>query len=142
MAAAAKRFEYAIEISRAGHLTAEGAGELAPTEVWTPDHLLLAALAQCTLESLRYHVRRGGLDLAASASASGVVTRRESDERYAFVEIRCRLDVELDPEPQPEELDALLAKAERDCFVGASLTVKPEYRWLVNGQNREVASPR
>jgi len=140
MAATARRFEYAIEISRAGRLTAEGVGELAPTAVWTPDHLLLAALAQCTLESFRYHVRRAGMDLAGAASASGVVTRRESDERYAFVEIRCRLDVELDPEPEPDDLDALLAKAERDCFVGASLTVKPEYRWLVNGRSRELAS--
>ena len=26
------------------------------------------------------------------------------------------------------------AKAERDCFVGASLTVKPSYRWTVNGR--------
>jgi len=42
----------------------------------------------------------------------------------------------------PSSIRELVAKAERDCFVGASLTVKPEYRWLVNGQNREVASPR
>jgi hypothetical protein len=25
----------------------------------------------------------------------------------------------------------LLAKAERDCFIGASLTVKPTYAWTV-----------
>jgi len=40
---------------------------------------------------------------------------------------------ELEPEPSAEELRALVAKAERDCFVGASLTVKPAYRWRVNG---------
>jgi hypothetical protein len=28
----------------------------------------------------------------------------------------------------------LLARAERDCFVGASLTVKPRYSWTVNGE--------
>ena len=33
---------------------------------------------------------------------------------------------------------ALLEKAERDCFVGASLTARPRYTWLVNG--REVAA--
>ena len=45
-----------------------------------------------------------------------------------------QLDLELDPEPPPEELEALLAKAERDCFVGASLTVEPAYSWRVNGR--------
>ena len=28
----------------------------------------------------------------------------------------------------------LLAKAERDCFVGASLTTAPTYHWTVNGE--------
>jgi hypothetical protein len=28
----------------------------------------------------------------------------------------------------------LIAKGERDCFVGASLTAKPTYRWTVNGE--------
>ena len=59
------------------------------------------------------------------------MTRRDEDERYAFVEITAELDVEL--EPQPDDVAELLAKAERDCFVGASLTAKPSYRWRVNG---------
>ena len=40
-----------------------------------------------------------------------------------------RIEAELDP--PPESLDELLAKAERDCFIGASLTVKPSYDWVV-----------
>ena len=44
---------------------------------------------------------------------------REDDGRFAFVEIEVRLDVELTP--APADLEALLAKAERDCFIGASL---------------------
>jgi hypothetical protein len=43
-----------------------------------------------------------------------------------------KLDLELDPVPPGEELAALLAKAERDCFVGASLKPSPRYRWTVN----------
>ena len=31
--------------------------------------------------------------------------------------------------PPGDELAALLAKAERDCFVGASLKPSPSYRW-------------
>jgi hypothetical protein len=40
--------------------------------------------------------------------------------------------VRLTPKPGDDELAELLAKAERDCFIGASLTVKPTYRWTAN----------
>ena len=128
----AKRFEYAIEIAGDGRLTADGAAPLELDERWSADHLLLAALAHCVLTSLRYHGRRAGIDVAAAqAAAGGVVTRRESDGRYGFVEVECRLEVRL--EPELEDLPELIAKAERDCFVGASLTVDPRYEWRVNG---------
>jgi organic hydroperoxide reductase OsmC/OhrA len=134
----AKRFEYAIAIDRAGRLHAEGEAPIEPDPVWTADHLLLAALARCTIHSLRFHTERAGVDMVASAEANGVVTRRETDGRYAFVEIECDLDVELDT-ADDAEIDRLLALAERDCFVGASLTVPPLYRWRVNGSERSAA---
>ncbi len=135
MVASAKRFEYAIGVDRAGGVTAEGGARLQLEETWTPDHVLLAALARCTIESLRYHAARVGIDLVASAEATGVVTKREDDGRYAFVEIECAIDVELEPEPGADDLKELVARAERDCFVGASLTVKPRYHWRVNGRS-------
>ena len=133
VSAEAKRFEYAVDVDRAGRVAVATHEPLQLADEWTPDHLLLAALARCTIESAAYHARRSGADLVASASASGVVTKREEDGRYAFVEIECALDVEVEPTPSRDDLDALLAKAERDCFVGASLTVAPAYRWRVNG---------
>jgi hypothetical protein len=63
------------------------------------------------------------------------VTKRDSDGRYAFVELDVQLDVELDPAPDGEAVRELIAKAERDCFVGASLTAKPRYAWKVNGED-------
>jgi organic hydroperoxide reductase OsmC/OhrA len=130
----AKRFEYAIAVDRAGRLSAEGEGTLEPAEVWTADHLLLAALACCIIESLRFHAGRAGLDVVANAEASGVVTKREPDGRYAFVEIDCALDIELDTTAAGADLARLIELAERDCFVGASLTAPPRYRWRVNGE--------
>jgi uncharacterized OsmC-like protein len=132
MAAPARRFEYAVRMDRAGAYTAEDGAPVALGEEWTPEHLVLAGLARCTVTSLRHHAGRTGADAVASASAWGLVTKREDDGRYAFVEIECRLDVEIDP--TPEDPPKLLALAERDCFVGASLTVKPRYRWTVNGE--------
>jgi uncharacterized OsmC-like protein len=129
----AREFTYAVGFERAGGISAEGHAPLEPGEEWTPEHFVLAGLWRCSLASLRFHAERAGIDLVASGSASGRVTRRDDDGRYAFVELECRFDVELEPAPPGDELGALLAKAERDCFVGASLTVEPAYRWRVNG---------
>jgi hypothetical protein len=124
-----KTFEYAVEVDRAGRMTIPGGGQLTPPEGWSADHLLLAALVRCSIESLVYHARRGGHEVRASGFASGRVTRRESDQRYGFVDVECTVDVELSP--RASDVGDLTAKAERDCFVGASLTVTPRYEWRI-----------
>ena len=124
-----KVLEYAVEVDRAGRMTVPGGAQLDAPEGWSPDHLLLAALVRCSIESLTYHARRAGHDVRATGFASGTVTKREGDGRYAFVEIGCAIDAELSP--RTNEVDDLLLKAERDCFVGASLTVEPRYDWRV-----------
>jgi len=130
----AKEFRYAIALDRAGRVTADGRAELDLDPAWTPEHLVLAGLVRCTLQSLRFHATRAEVDFLASAQASAIVTRTAPGERYAFVEIDVQLDVELDPALAPAALRELLELAERDCFVGASLRPHPTYRWSVNGQ--------
>ena len=128
----AKRFEFAASVDREGALCAEERDRLDPGAAWTAEHLVLAALCRCSLASLRFHAERDGLRAAGTAAASGVVTKRAEDGRYAFVELLCGMDVTV--EPVPENLADLLARAERDCFVGASLTEPVEYEWRVNGE--------
>ena len=136
MAAQAKTFSYEVSLDREGAATSgEGGSALADEEAWTPEHLVLAGLARCTLTSLDYHATRVGVESGGSANAWGEVTQRTTDGRYAFVRLKVDLDVTLDP--APANVRELLSKAERDCFVGASLTAKPRYRWTVNGE--EVA---
>ena len=134
MAVTAKTFEYAAAVDRTGRVSVDkGAFSAIPAD-WKPEHFVLAGLISCTLASLRYHARQAGIDdLVASGTASGLVTKREQDERYAFVEIECSFEVEL--ELPARELADLLESAERDCFVGASLTASPRYRWAVNGED-------
>jgi organic hydroperoxide reductase OsmC/OhrA len=111
-------------------MTVPGGAQLEPGEGWSPDHLLLAALVRCSIDSLTYHARRAGHDVSASGSAHATVTRREADGRYALAEADVRIDAQLRPRtPEPAEL---AAKAERDCFVGASLTITPRYEWHVS----------
>jgi organic hydroperoxide reductase OsmC/OhrA len=127
-----KRLEFSASVAPDGSLCAEERDSLDAGGAWTSEHLVLAALARCSLASLAYHAERAGIAASGVASASGVVTRREADGRYAFVELLCGLDVELDP--APDDVPALLALAERDCFIGASLTAPVEYEWRVNGE--------
>jgi organic hydroperoxide reductase OsmC/OhrA len=129
-----KARQYAIARDPDGRLTAEGGSPLDAGPEWTPEHLVLAALASCSVIALEYHARRANIELSASASASGIVAPRTEDGTYAFIEVGCRIEAQLDPLPGPDTLRILLAKAERGCFVGSSLTAKPRYRWIVNGQ--------
>lgn len=133
MAPRARTFTYAVDLDPDWTATSSEGGTPIPLEEpWTPEHLVLAGLARCTLTSLRYHAKLRGLELTSRARASGVVTRRDSDGRYAFTEVGLELEVSL--EPLPADLRELLERAERDCFVGASLTIEPDYRWTVDGE--------
>ena len=133
MTARTKSFSYAVSVDGEGAATSEKGGSPIPAEdAWTPEHLLLTALARCTMTSLRYHAGREGVHAAGAVDADGEVSKRDTDERYAFVRIGVELDVTLDP--APASVRELIAKAERDCFVGASLTSTPDYRWTVNGE--------
>lgn len=125
----AKVFEYAIEVGSDGATSLPGGASIELPAEWTPDHLLLAALVHCSIQSLAHHARRSGHELQASGSASGRVTKRESDGRYAFVEIDCRIEGELTP--PAADPSGLIAKAERDCFISATLAVKPRYEWRI-----------
>ena len=86
-----KRLEYSVS---------ERSGAPAHAEPdWTAEQLLLAALARCSLSSLEYYAKRANVGASGTADADGVVTRRDSDGRYAFVRVRVDVDVTLDPPP-------------------------------------------
>ena len=133
MAVRAKELRYAVDLTPAGELREENGVALEAAEEWSPEHLLLAALVRCSVKSLRYHAARESVEVrSASGRARTLVTKRETDDRYALVETALELTVEL--EPEPAALAELLALAERDCFVGSYLTAEPSYRWTVNGR--------
>ncbi len=130
MPSRAKVFEYAAEVDRAGRMTIPGGAQIDPQEGWSADHLLLAALIRCSIDSLAFHARRGGHEVVAEGQARGTITRPTPEDRYAFVAINVRIDAQLTPRATDQE--ELIAKAERDCFVGASLNVKPTYDWQLS----------
>ena len=133
MAVRAKVLEYEAAIDPQGQIAAEGCPALGLPDEWEAEHLLLAALLRCSLTSLRYHAKRAGVSSRGGGRSTGTITKRDADGRYAFVRIEAALDVELEPEPPTDDLRELLGKAQRDCFISASLAVEPRYVWRVNG---------
>ena len=130
--AKAREFRYAIDLREGGTLRTEDGTPLTLDPAWSPEHLLLAALVRCTLKSLAYHARHRHVEVSdAHGSARALFAKRETDGRYAAVECGVELAVRLVPKPGDDELAELLAKAERDCFISASLTVTPTYAWTV-----------
>jgi organic hydroperoxide reductase OsmC/OhrA len=134
VAVRAKHFDYWISLDERGALVADGHPVTIDGDV-SAEHLLLAALARCSISSLEHFARLKDVEARSSAYASGTVTRREENDRYGFVNIECKLDVQLDPEPPDAELRELLASAEWGCFIGASLEPAPRYGWRVNGRD-------
>ena len=127
-----KRSEFAVAVDREGRAAAEDRRPVHFGPEWTAEHLLLLALARCTLAALAYHARRADVWLQAGADARGTVTRRD-DGSWGFVEIEVAVDARLDP--APPDLPELLGRTERGCFVGASLDPGPTYAWRVNGES-------
>lgn len=134
MAVRAKHFDYWISLDERGELTADGDPVTIGGDI-SAEHLLLTALARCSISSLEHFARQKDVDVTASAYASGTVTRREDQERYGFVSIECKLDVQLAGELADDELRNLLESAEWGCFIGASLDPAPKYSWRVNGRD-------
>ena len=135
MSARPKVLEFDVSVDRAGDARSALGGDVLPRRVeWWAEHLVLAGLVRCTLASLDHSARRAGINSAGTGSAHGVVTRRDEDGLYAFVDIETTLEVELAPAPDADGLRELVARAEHGCFVSNSLTAKPRHRWIVNGQ--------
>jgi organic hydroperoxide reductase OsmC/OhrA len=134
VAVRAKHFDYWITLDEGGKLSADGRPVDLGEEV-SAEHLLLAALARCSISSFSYFARQKGLEAHGSAFASGTVTRRAEDDRYAFTNFECRMEIQLEGEVADDELRPLLDSAEWGCFVGASLNPAPRYRWRVNGRD-------
>ena len=128
-----KELRYAVTLDSEGRYLSEDGTELDVAEGWTSEHLMLAALVRCSIESLRYSAKKLGTSVPeASGSARALVRKRDSDGRFAIVRADVSLDVTFDPKPSRPALSDVLSWAERGCFIGSSMTAKPVYRWNVS----------
>jgi len=103
--------------------------EFGDATAWSPEHLFLASLSSCTLLAFLAHAANAEIDVVSyTADVSGTITRRLSDGRYAFVEIRLQPHVVV-AAGQVEAAEAITSKAERDCFISAGTTAEIVVSW-------------
>lgn len=127
-------FEVSVDADR-GARSGLGGTTLPREDEWWAEHLVLAGLVRCTLASADHAGHRAGLEVTGSGSAHGTVTKRVHDGLYAFVEIDVAVELALEPVPEATTVREVVARAERGCFVGNSLTAPVRYRWRVNGED-------
>ena len=110
-------------------LSAEGLPNLAsapppefdgPGDAWSPEHLLLGAVATCFMFTLRAVAKASGVDfISLDVTVEGVVDRHEHQLRFAEIVLRPRLQVPAATER--ERAVRVLEKAGKACVVSASL---------------------
>jgi len=98
----------------------------APTEFgglegrWTPEELLLAAVAGCYTTTLRAIAGTAEFNFTdLQVEASGTV--RKADSGYTFTQITLRPNLKIDSAEERERALDLLKRAEKLCLVGRAL---------------------
>jgi len=93
--------------------------------LWTPEHLLVAALATCFVTTLRAVAEASKLEIMALETfVEGLLEKGDSGFSFTRFTLRPRLTIAR--EEDRERAGRLLAKAERACLISRSLTGRVE----------------
>lgn len=93
-----------------------------PGDQWSPESLLVAAVADCFMMTFRAIARASKLDwVQLDCSAEGTLDRVERVTRFTVMHITATLVVPEDTDP--EKAEKLLHKAEENCLITNSLDV-------------------
>ena len=90
---------------------------------WTPEHLLLAAVASCYVATFRGMAEKSNLEFPSIAVAvQGVIEKLDGGLR--FTRITLKPEVTVNREADHERASRLLEKAERNCLIARSLSAE------------------
>lgn len=92
-----------------------------PGGYWSPETLLLAAVADCYLLSFRAVARASQLEWESLSCAVEGTLDRDADGVTRFTDIVLKPRLSLSAEADAERAQAVLAKAKRACLVSNSL---------------------
>lgn len=103
--------------------------------LWTPEHLLVAAVATCFLATFRAFAENSRLQVVRlEVEAEGALEKEEGGFRFTRVVVRPRLTIA--DQADQERAGRLLEKAERACLISRSLSCRVEMQAQV-----EVGAP-
>jgi organic hydroperoxide reductase OsmC/OhrA len=100
---------------------------------WSPEHLFLASVQSCTMLSFLAHCAHRAIGVRAyRSSAHGEVSRGEDGGRYAFQRVMMSVMARVE-DGRVDDARALTDRAERDCFISASITAEVDTDWRIIG---------
>lgn len=92
-----------------------------PGDRWSPETLLVAAIADCFILSFRAIARASKLSwLSLSCEVEGTLERRDGKTQFTEFKVNAALDVPSDTDAQKAQ--RLLEKAEASCLITNSLS--------------------
>jgi organic hydroperoxide reductase OsmC/OhrA len=96
-----------------------------PGDRWSPETLLVAALADCFVLSFRAIARASKLEwLSLRCEVEGTLDRVERVTQFTAFAVRASLQVP--PGTDPDRARGLLEKAEKVCLISRSLKAQPQ----------------
>ena len=94
-----------------------------PGDQWSPEHLLVASVADCFILSFRAIARASKLEwLSLEASAEGVLERVERVTKFTSTTVRATLTIPAGTDE--EKARRLLQKAEDTCLITNSMNTE------------------
>lgn len=103
-----------------------------PGDRWSPESLLVAAVADCFVLSFRAIARGMKLDwLDLSCEAEGVLDRVDKVTRFTEIRLRAVLDVPAGTDEQ--KATRIMQKAEHACLISNSLNAEVRLETTVRG---------
>ena len=111
-----------------------------PGDRWSPETLLVAAVADCFVLTFRALARLAQLPWdALRCDVTGTLDRVDRVTAFTRFVVRAELDI---PDPTDRErAHALLEKAERACLVTNSLKAESALRGIVRTAEKKLALP-
>jgi organic hydroperoxide reductase OsmC/OhrA len=108
-------------------LSAPPAAFNGPGDLWSPETLLVAAVADCLVPTFKAVASASKLKWTRIVcDANGTLDRAEGIIRFTGIQLHARLDVP--PETDPDKAHKLLEKVEKTCLVANSLRFKPTFQ--------------
>lgn len=112
-----------VELSSKGIPDLESAGPAefgGPGDVWSPETLLVGAVADCFILSFRAIARKAKLDWTTlTAEATGKLDKLDGFTQ--FVEFTVRAELTIPNEEQLKKAEVILEKAEKYCLISNSM---------------------